>query len=212
MQNSDDYWMGETTKKTVVLDWDGTLVYSCRYEELLTATSDFETVPAYTPDAVVDTDLNGGRATTAVILRPGVVDVIDALSKNYELVIWSYGVFDYVKPAIDQIGIGDRLKKILTRESSSNRQMLKDLYSRFGNLECTVIVDDMNSTFGILNPHNTIDIHPWNPFTSHAFEDNELFKLSEIIEDRFQRLKGRNQELISQRQEIITKLQRGRYS
>ena len=204
--------MGNTTTKTVVLDWDGTLACSFHHRDLLAATSELRLTTAIEPDAMVDTDMNGLPVSTAVVLRPGARDMIGTLSDDYNVVIWSFGVDDYVRPAVDQIGVTGLLKQIVTREESADGLVPKDLYARFGNLEHVVIVDDMNHVFGVLNPDNAVHIRTWNALAPLAFEDAELHKVPELAQRRFEFLKGRNEELIRKRQGIISRMQRGRLS
>lgn len=154
--------MGNTATKTVVLDWDGTLACSFHHSDLLAATLELGLAPPIESDAMVDTDMNGLRVKTAVVLRPGAVDVIGALSEDYDVVIWSFGVEDYVRPALDQIGVTGLLTETVTRDEAADGLVPKDLYARFGNLENVVIVDDMNDVFGVLNPDNAIRIRRWS--------------------------------------------------
>ena len=182
------------------------------HRDFLAATLDLGLSQAIEPDAMVDTDMNGLRVRTAVVLRPGAVDMIGTLSEDYEVAIWSFGVEDYVRPAADQIGITGLLKQIVTRDESAEGLVPKDLYAKFGNLEHIVIVDDMNHAFGILNPDNAVDIVTWNAFAPLAFDDAELYEVPERTRQRFELLKGRNEELIGKRREIISNVQRSRSS
>jgi len=196
-------------KRTVVLDWDGTLA-SVIPDGIITR-------PVHAARALeinlisipLDHEARSGRFL--LILRPFLYELILTLSANYNLALWSYGMPEYIDRCMQTTGLHKIFNgsNVITRSDMfAWKTPYKDLYllkDRLGiSLRETVIVDDSNFNFGILNPFNCVDIPNWTP---NLRQDTCLKALPTLINERFEYLELMDEaDLVRRRQEILNSL------
>ncbi|KAI4343042.1 hypothetical protein MLD38_027590 [Melastoma candidum] len=153
--------------RTVFVDLDETLVHS---------QSD---PPPERFDFVVRPVINGRRMTFYVLKRPGLDEFLEAVSKRYEVVVFTAGMKEYASLVLDEIdrnsAISHRLYRNDCREMDG--KLVKDLSCTGRNLRDAVIVDDNPNAYA-LQPENAV---PIGPFTDNL-EDEELQRLVEFFE------------------------------
>lgn len=155
-------------RKTVVLDLDGTLVYS----RIIPSPEKFDFI--FTTTAV-----NGMLVTAFVSKRPLVDEFLESLSKKYEIVVFTAGARDYASPILDFLDENGVISHRLYRDSCRivNGKLVKDL-SRLGrDMKKVVIVDDNPNVYA-LQPENAIPIRPFR----NDVDDRELKKLIEFFD------------------------------
>jgi hypothetical protein len=185
-------------RQTVVLDWDGTLAYSHQPTSL-----NDDKLPGRSPTAVLGIDRNGLPGTTHLFLRPHSGKLLAQLAQRYDLVLWSYGVTDYIAQCLQATGLGERFERIITRELMP--VPIKDLAALQPDLTKIVIVDDSNDSFGLLNPVNCIDVPSWDPTIG---DDRVLPAVVKLVELHFGRVLRHysNEKLHELRQQVLVRL------
>ncbi|XP_059638746.1 uncharacterized protein LOC132281019 [Cornus florida] len=154
-------------KKTVILDLDETLVHS-------------KSDPAPEKyDFVVRPVINGRKMNFYVLKRPFVKELLEALSRKFEIVVFTAGIEEYaslVLRRIDQKGV---ISHRLYRNSCTevDGKFVKDLSQLGRNLKSVVIVDDNPNSYGF-QPQNGIPIRPFTDDTG----DVELRRLIDFFE------------------------------
>jgi len=192
-------------KKTVVFDLDSTLVYCFRID----TNSSFEAYeklkrhPNYSKikDKVfkcevvdcLDNEKKGvGKLRTFVVfLRPHVKELIQSISKNYNIDIWSAGQMRYVwmlnyyifSSHCNVRNIYSFSDCIITENSVS-----KNLKSKNYDMENTTIIDDREDVCEE-NKGSSFNISPFEPnvynpekFFEDYFKDNALIDIKNFLE------------------------------
>jgi Dullard-like phosphatase family protein len=154
-------------KKTLVLDLDETLVHS-------------GFLPFSCPsDVVIKIELENEIHDIHVLVRPGVKEFLEKMSKKYEIVIFTASLAKYADPLLDIIDKQGYCPFRLFREHCTliNTAFVKDLKRLGRELKDIIIVDNSPISYA-LNPDNGLPILSW-------FEDKndrELFNITPILE------------------------------
>ncbi|GAA0172723.1 hypothetical protein Leryth_027228 [Lithospermum erythrorhizon] len=154
-------------KNTIVLDLDETLVHSQaspRPERF---------------DFVVKPVIDGEMVEFYVLKRPFLDELLEALSKKFEIVVFTAGVEEYASLVLDKIDGGGLISHKLYRDSCKevDGRFVKDLSGMGRDLSKVLIVDD-NPTCYMFQPENAI---PIRPFIDNA-GDGELWKLKQFLD------------------------------
>lgn len=154
-------------KKTLVLDLDETLVHS-------------GFLPFSVPsDVVIKIELENEIHDIHVLVRPGVKEFLEKMSKKYEIVIFTASLAKYADPLLDIIDKQGYCPFRLFREHCTliNTAFVKDLKRLGRELKDIIIVDNSPISYA-LNPDNGLPILSW-------FEDKndrELFNITPVLE------------------------------
>ncbi|KAE8734295.1 putative C-terminal domain small phosphatase [Hibiscus syriacus] len=154
--------------KTIVLDLDETLVHS-RPDP-----------PPKTYDFVIKPSIYGLEMSFYVSKRPGVNEFLEAISKKYEVVVFTAGLEPYASSLLDVLDPKGLLSHHLYRDSCKQickGRYVKDLSTLGIDLEKVVIVDDNPKSYS-LQPANGIPIKRFEG----DMEDRELEKLRMFFE------------------------------
>ena len=156
-----------TGKKTLVLDLDETLVHS--------QFGPFE-VPS---DVIIKINLDNEFHDIHVLVRPGVKEFLEKLSKRFEIIIFTASISKYASPLLDILDKNNYCSFRLYRENCTfiNSSFVKDLKKLGRNLKDVIIVDNSPTAY-CLNIENGIPILTW-------FEDKtdrELYKICPVLE------------------------------
>jgi hypothetical protein len=181
---------------TVVWDWDGTLAETIPDR----AFSRFVRGLFGKKDNALSLGINreGKAGHFLLYVRPGVRELLDLLQVHYQLVLWTYAVPDYIHACLHASDLKDFFPadRIITRaDMQAWNAHYKDLFllnQRFyAPLDQTVIIDDGNAEFGLLNPYNCIDIPAWN---HTQLQDMSLMSVPKLIEQRLAYIASRGEE------------------
>ena len=156
----------DSGKKTLVLDLDETLVHSS-----------FKPTRHY--DFIINVEIEGRMTTVYVLKRPYVDRFLQAVSRKFEVVVFTASLRKYADPLLDILDQNGFIKHRLYRNSCRPMQggFVKDL-SRLGrSLGKTIIVDNNPHSY-MLQPANAIPISTYldNP------RDRELLDLLDYLE------------------------------
>ncbi|GMI93510.1 hypothetical protein like AT5G45700 [Hibiscus trionum] len=157
-----------TTKKTIFLDLDETLVHSS------------PDPPPKSYDFVVTPTIGGQIINFYVLKRPGVDFFLEEISKKHEVVVFTAALKQYASQVLDKLDPHGRfISHRLYRDSCKevNGKFVKDLSEMGRNLGRVVIVDDNPNAYS-LQPENAV---PIRPFVEDS-EDMELDKLLRFFE------------------------------
>lgn len=176
-------------KPILVVDWDGTLAFS----ESVDPDNQYYPMPLEEDgspprhdaginnlkgqSATLSIDRNGVVGETRLFIRPYAFNFLSRMSKYYRLVLWSYGVEEYIRQCLIVSRMRTLFEKVIVRENM--RIPLKDLAAIEKDLTHIAIVDDSNATFGLLNPYNCINVPSWFP----AMEDDRVFNVLPLVVD-----------------------------
>ena len=169
IQSSQKYYLPKktTSKKTLVLDLDETLVHS-------------QFVPfSIKSDVILKIDIDDHIYDIHVLIRPGVEEFIQKMSELYEIVIFTASVSKYADPLLDIIDKDHVCACRLFREHCCmvGITYIKDLQKLGRNLKDTIIVDNSPISYSY-NYENGIPILTW--FNNKS--DRELYNLIPILE------------------------------
>lgn len=157
----------ETTKKTLVLDLDETLIHS-----------NFEDFPKGA-DIKLNVKIDNVSYKIYAMKRPGVEEFLDRMSKLYEIVIYTASLQQYADKIIDIIDKNKNCKYRLFRENCtfSNGVYVKDLKRLNRDLKDVIIIDNSPLAFHF-------DVNNGLPISSFTTDknDKELYKLDFILE------------------------------
>ena len=192
--------MYANTSATVVLDWDGTLVSTVRSCKFEIESNVSVHIPDYMgssgpPDAYIDIDQNGRHGNIGIYKRPYVEELLEVLKLDYELIIWSFGVVEYINKSINALGWDGKFAHTIARTSTEYLPLVKDLTRVNGSLDRIVMVDDSAASIGALNPDNCVGIGTWDVMAPG--DDFALRDIPEQVESTFEFIAGRNDELIT---------------
>ena len=168
-EKKNEYFLppNRTGKKTLVLDLDETLVHS--------QFGAFE-VPS---DVIIKINLDNEIHDIHVLVRPGVKEFLEKISKRFEIVIFTASISKYASPLLDILDKNNYCSFRLYRENCTflNSSFVKDLKKLGRNLKDVIIVDNSPMAY-CLNNENGIPILTW-------FEDKtdrELYKICPVLE------------------------------
>ena len=156
-----------SSKKTLVLDLDETLVHS-------------QFLPfSIQSDVILKIDIENQIHDIHVLIRPGVQTFLNRLSKLYEIVIFTASVSKYADPLLDILDKDNNCSFRLFREHCSMKGMtyIKDLNKLGRNLKDVIIVDNSPLSY-TFNKENGIPILTW----FNDKNDKELDYLLPILE------------------------------
>ncbi|KAL5997752.1 hypothetical protein ACLOJK_008682 [Asimina triloba] len=155
-------------KKTVFLDLDETLVHS---------KSD---PPPEKYDFVVRPTIDGEVLNFYVLKRPGVDELLEEISKSFEIVVFTAGLREYAAPVLDRIDpkgvISHRLYRDSCKEMEGGR-FVKDLSEMGRDLKRVVIVDDNPNAY-VFQPRNAVRVSPF----IDDLGDQELQRVMKFLE------------------------------
>ncbi|KAK8481362.1 hypothetical protein V6N11_038037 [Hibiscus sabdariffa] len=154
--------------KTIVLDLDETLVH---------ASPD---PPPKMYDFMIKPSIYGVGMNFYVLKRPGVDEFLEAISKKYEVVVFTAGLEPYASLLLDSLDPKGLISHRLYRDSckqSGRGRYIKDLSTIGRDLGKLVIVDDNPRSYS-LQPANGIPIKRFED----DMEDRELEKLRVFFE------------------------------
>ncbi|KAK8575102.1 hypothetical protein V6N12_062780 [Hibiscus sabdariffa] len=154
--------------KTIVLDLDETLVH---------ASPD---PPPKIYDFMIKPSINGVGMNFYVLKRPGVDEFLEAISKNYEVVVFTAGLEPYASLLLDILDPKGLISHRLYRDSckqSGRGRYVKDLSTIGRDLGKLVIVDDNPRSYS-LQPANGIPIKRFED----DMQDRELQMLRVFFE------------------------------
>ena len=156
-----------SSKKTLVLDLDETLVHS-------------QFLPfSIQSDVILKIDIENQTHDINVLIRPGVKTFLQRLSKLYEIVIFTASVSKYADPLLDILDKENYCSFRLFREHCTLMGMtyIKDLNKLGRDLKDVIIVDNSPLSYSF-NKENGIPILTW--FSDK--NDKELDYLLPILE------------------------------
>ena len=156
-----------TGKKTLVLDLDETLVHS--------QFGPFD-IPS---DVVINIEIENEIHDIHVLVRPGVKEFLEKISKKFEIVIFTASISKYAGPLLDILDKNKLCSYRLFREHCTliNTSFVKDLKRLGRDLKDVVIVDNSPMAY-LLNNDNGLPILTW--FDDKT--DTELYKILPILE------------------------------
>ena len=155
-----------SSKKTLVLDLDETLVHS-------------NFIPFPRPsDVIIKIELDNEIHDIHVLVRPGVKEFLEKMSKRYELVIFTASLSKYADPLLDIIDKNGFCPFRLFREHCTliNTSFVKDLKRLGRDLKDIIIVDNSPIAYA-LNPDNGLPILSW----FDDMNDREFLMLENIL-------------------------------
>ena len=156
-----------TGKKTLVLDLDETLVHS-------------QFGPFHIPsDVVINIEIENEIHDIHVLVRPGVQEFLDKISKIFEIVIFTASISKYAEPLLDILDKQKLCSFRLFREHCTliNSSFVKDLKKLGRDLKDVIIVDNSPLAY-LLNSDNGLPIMTWFDDKN----DRELYKITPILE------------------------------
>ena len=154
-------------RKTLVLDLDETLVHS-------------GFIPFDCPsDVIIQIELDNEIHDIHVLVRPGVKEFLEKMSKKYEIVIFTASLSKYADPLLDIIDKQGFCPFRLFREHCTliNTSFIKDLNKLGRDIKDIIIVDNSPISYA-LNPDNGLPILSWFDDKN----DRELYNLTPILE------------------------------
>ena len=157
----------KTGKRTLVLDLDETLVHS--------QFGPFD-VPS---DVVIKIEIENEIHDIHVLVRPGVKEFLEKLSKRFEIIIFTASISKYAEPLLDILDKNKYCSYRLFRENCTiiNTSFVKDLKKLGRDLKDTIIVDNSPIAY-LLNNDNGLPILTW--FDDR--NDRELYKICPVLE------------------------------
>jgi Dullard-like phosphatase family protein len=156
-------------KKTLLLDLDETLVHS--------GFKQFN--PNIPSDLIMNIELENQKREIHVLIRPGVKEFLDRISKRFEIIIFTASLSKYASPLIDILDNNNLCSYRLFREHCTfiNGAFIKDLKRLDRNLKDVILLDNSPIAY-MLHPENGFPIKTWYDDKS----DRELYNLAPIIE------------------------------
>ena len=157
----------DSNKKTLVLDLDETLVHS-QFQPFDIAS-----------DVTLTIELDNEIHDIYILIRPGVKQFLEKMSKIYEIVIFTASVSKYADPLIDFLDKENNCKYRLFREHCTqiNEIFVKELKYLRRDLKDVIILDNSPMSY-CLNPENGLPILSW----FEDKDDRELYKIIPIME------------------------------
>ncbi len=156
-----------SNKKTLVLDLDETLVHS-----------QFQPFEVQS-DIPLTIELDHEIHDIYILVRPGVKQFLEAMSKIYEIAIFTASVSQYADPLIDIIDKENNCQYRLFRNHCTqiNEIFVKELKNLGRDLKDVIILDNSPMSY-CLNPENGLPISSW----FQDKNDRELFNIIPLLE------------------------------
>ncbi|GLJ07490.1 hypothetical protein SUGI_0068140 [Cryptomeria japonica] len=154
----------EMNLKTLVLDIDDTLIHTSSH-------------PKKRFDFTFELSVEGKARKFFVLKRPGVENLLQELSKLYEIVIFTAADEKYANAVLEKLDPQGKIKHRLTRKNCTklrSRIFVKDLSKLGRDLKKLIFVDD--KPFQCFQSENAYPISPFNDDVS----DRELFCLVDL--------------------------------
>ena len=154
-------------KKTLVLDLDETLVHS-------------QFGPFNIPsDVIINIEIENELHDIHVLVRPGVKEFLEKMSKKFEIIIFTASISKYAGPLLDILDKDKNCSFRLFREHCTllNSSFVKDLKKLGRDLKDVIIVDNSPMAY-LLNSDNGLPILTWFDDKN----DKELFKIIPILD------------------------------
>ena len=154
-------------KKTLVLDLDETLVHS-QFGAF--------NIPS---DVIINIEIENELHDIHVLVRPGVKEFLEKMSKKFEIVIFTASISKYAGPLLDILDKDKFCSFRLFREHCTllNSSFVKDLKKLGRDLKDVIIVDNSPMAY-LLNSDNGLPILTWFDDKN----DKELFKIIPILD------------------------------
>ncbi|CAI2365650.1 unnamed protein product [Moneuplotes crassus] len=151
-----------TTKKTLVLDLDETLVHAS-FQSVLQA------------DVVIPVK----KEILHVQFRPGAQEFIRKMSKLYELVVFTASVESYALPLMKKLDPDNLCSSILCRDHCTQQgaMFVKDMSKLGRSLEDVILLDNSPNSY-YYQPENGLPIENWYD----SLTDTELYNYYELLE------------------------------
>ena len=123
-------------KKTLILDLDETLVHS-------------SFTPILNPDLQIEVEIEGQMCEVFVLKRPGVDEMLERLSRCYEIIIYTASLSKYADPVCDYLDVNRVFSYRLFREHCTffNGIFVKDLSRLDRNLTDMIIIDNSPTSY-----------------------------------------------------------------
>ena len=155
-------------KKTLVLDLDETLVHS-----------QFGPFDDIKSDIIIKINIDEEIHDIHVLVRPGVKEFLEKVSKKFEVVIFTASISKYASPLLDILDKNNLCSFRLYRDHCTliNNTFVKELKKLGRDLKNVIIVDNSPVAYCFDN-ENGIPILTW--FDDKT--DRELYKLCPILE------------------------------
>ena len=156
-------------KKTLILDLDETLVHSSFKQYNINIPSDI----------IMNINFENEKREIHVLIRPGVKEFLERISKRFEIIIFTASLSKYASPLIDILDNNNLISYRLFRQHCTfvNGVFVKDLNKLNRKLEDLILLD--NSPFAYMfHNNNGFPIKTWYDDKS----DRELYNFSPIIE------------------------------
>lgn len=154
-------------RKCLVLDLDETLVHSS-----------FKFTPR--ADLIIPVEIEGRVLHVYVTKRPGVDEFLKAVSKIFEVVIFTASVAKYGGPLLDSLDVSNLVHHRLFREScyNYNGNYIKNLSLLGRPLKDVIIIDNSPASYA-LQPQHAVPVSSW--FSD--IHDNELMDMVPFLQD-----------------------------
>ena len=154
-------------KKTLVLDLDETLVHS-QFGAF--------NIPS---DVIINIEIENELHDIHVLVRPGVKEFLEKMSKKFEIVIFTASISKYAGPLLDILDKDKFCSFRLFREHCTllNSSFVKDLKKLGRDLKDVIIVDNSPMAY-LLNSDNGLPILTWFDDKN----DRELFKIIPVLD------------------------------
>ena len=159
-----------SSKKTLILDLDETLVHSSFYP----FNCDDET-KNIKPDIFFTILFNNNYYDVYVLLRPYFHEFINKMSKIFNIYIFTASIKEYAEPLLIKLDKNNLIKKKLFRDNctlSDDNKYIKDLNTLNENLKNVILIDNNPNSYRY-NKCNGIPITTWH----HDKNDKELIKI-----------------------------------
>lgn len=132
-----------------MIDLDETLVHS-------------QFSPTPDCDLTVQVELESMVCTVYVLVRPGCLEFVKAMSEIYEIVIFTASLAKYANPVINKLGIHKYVDHRLFRQHCTFHQgmYIKDMERLGRNISDVILLDNSPISY-IFQPENGMPIKNW---------------------------------------------------
>ena len=160
-----------STKKTLILDLDETLVHSSFKPIIYNNTF-------YSPDLFLTINFQGNIHKVYVLKRPFLQEFLNEMNKIYNIMIFTASVKEYANPLLDILDKENVIKKRFYREHCvfKGGKYIKNLEVIKQDLKDIILVDNNPISYS-LNKNNGIPIKSWY----YDKNDKELFNIRNVL-------------------------------
>ncbi|KAF8409118.1 hypothetical protein HHK36_005191 [Tetracentron sinense] len=154
-------------RKTVFLDLDETLIHSKADP------------PPEKYDFIVRPTIEGEPLNFYVLKRPGIDELLEVISKKFEIVVFTAGLKEYASLVLDKLDPEGLISHRLYRDSCKQMdgKFVKDLSELGRDLKQVVIIDDNPNAYSF-QPENALPVRPF----IDDLEDQELQRVMKFFE------------------------------